>query len=463
MVMNDKSMQVWSNCLTFLKQHISESNFNTWFIPIKPIALQSNKLILEIPNTYFYEWIEEHYIHFLQKALHQEIGKNATLEYIVAPEVKKENKNSILRQTSNTKEFYTPSELISDKVSQKVNTASHLVAKYLFANFIEGKCNQLSRAAGLAIAQRPGVSSFNPFILYGGVGLGKTHLAQAIGNEIKICLPHKFVLYVSTEEFTNQFISSIKHNQVQSFVNYYLQVDTLIIDDIQFLSKKEKTQESFFHIFNRLHQANKQIIITCDQPPSELEGMQERLLSRFKWGLSTDLYTPDYATRVAIVYAKAHEQGTQLPPFIAEYMAKYADTNIRELEGVVTTVIASARLYKRKLDISIVKKVLKSLIKKKAQTSIDMPTIIKTVTDYYDISTDTLCSKSRKQNVVKARSIIMYLAKDYTKLSHRSIAEKLKRRDHSSVTYAIKRVKKELKSPQFEQTLTFLKSQLFDY
>ena len=317
--------------------------------------------------------------------------------------------------------------------------ASHLNPHYTFDAFIEGGCNQLAKSAAQAIAKKPGGTSFNPFMVYGGVGLGKTHVVQALGNEIKANFTDKFVLYVSSEQFTTQFIEALRNNSIQDFSHFYLQADLLILDDVQFLAGKEKTQEIFFHIFNHLHQAGKQIVMTSDCPPRELKGLQERLLSRFKWGLTADLQQPDYETRVAIIQNKIEADGISLTEDLVQYIAHSVASNIRELEGVLISLIAHASLNKQKVDLELAKQVLKNIVQN-IDTEVSMDYIQKTVAAYYNISLEELKSKSRKRELVTARQVAMYFVKKYTSYSLKSIGHYFGGRDHSTVIHALQAV-----------------------
>lgn len=316
---------------------------------------------------------------------------------------------------------------------------SQLNPAYIFDTLVEGDCNRLARSAGLAVAQKPGITSFNPLMFYGGVGLGKTHLIQAIGNEVKDKFKNKFVLYVSSEKFTSQFIDALKNHKIQEFQNYYMQVDVLLIDDVQFLAKKEKTQEIFFHIFNHLHQLGKQIILTSDCAPKDLKGLEERLLSRFKWGLTADIQLPDYETRLAIIQSKMENDGIDIPEEVTDYLAYSVDTNIRELEGVLISLIAHASLNRVEINLELAKHTLKNLIDD-IDTEVNIDYIQKTVAEYYDVNARALKDKIRKKEIVMARQVAMYFAKMYTRHSLKAIGMHFGGRDHSTVIHSIQAV-----------------------
>ena len=325
---------------------------------------------------------------------------------------------------------------------------------------MEGDCNRLARSAGYAVAQKPGITSFNPLMIYGGVGLGKTHLVQAIGNEVKRKLRDKFVLYVYAEKFTNQFIEALKNNRVQEFSNYYLQVDALILDDVQFLAGKEKTQEIFFHIFNHLHQSGKQIIMTSDCPPRDLKGMQERLLSRFKWGLTADLQQPDFETRVAIILRKIQNEGFRFPDDVVEYLAYSVDTNLRELEGVIISMIAHASLNRTEIDLTLAKEILKKVVQD-IETEVSVDFIQKTVAEYHKMDTEQLKAKTRKKEIVIARQVAMYFCKRYTNHSLKLIGYHFGGRDHSTVIHAVQSVEDMMDTDtQFKNSVEEIKKKL---
>ena len=445
--MQTDSSTVWNNCLGFIKRSISEQSFKTWFAPIVPLKLENNILTIQVPSQFFYEWLEEHYVHLLRKAIDDQLGTEAKLEYSVVIDQGNEKnqpytiklptgKSSTPQNKNGNNQYDSPFDLRSvESIQQK----SHLNPQYTFDTYIEGDCNRLARSAGYAVASKPGVTSFNPLMVYGGVGLGKTHLVQAIGNEIKEHISDKFVLYVSSEYFTNQFIEAVKNNNVQDFTNFYLQVDILILDDVQFLAGKEKTQEIFFHIFNHLHQSGKQIIMTSDCPPRDLKGLAERLLSRFKWGLTADLQQPDFETRIAIIQKKMQADGIDIPGNVIEYLAYSVDTNIRELEGVIISLIAHASLTKRDIDLELAKQTLKNIVQD-IDSEVGIDFIQKTVSEYFKVNLEDLKAKTRKKEIVIARQTAMYFAKEYTNHSLKSIGYHFGGRDHSTVIHAVQSV-----------------------
>ncbi len=450
---------VWKSCLDTIRKEVTAQSFDTWFEPIRPIQLENKVLTIEVPSPFFYEWLEEYYVEVLRKAIYQELGSHGKLEYSIVVD-KGEGKDkpyklNVRNNSTRSKEVINranslngQAKKIEFKFENPFNVPivepslrdSQLNKSYTFDTLIEGDCNRLARSAGLAITDKPGITAFNPLVVYGGVGLGKTHLAQSIGNEILTKYPGKFVLYVSSEQFTAQFIDALRNNSIQNFTNYYLQVDVLIVDDIQFLANKEKTQENFFHLFNRLHQSGKQIIMTSDCPPKDLQGLQERLLSRFKWGLTADIQKPDFETRIAIIQTKTQTEGVFIPDDVIEYIAKNVESNIRELEGVLISLIATSSFTRTEINLDLAKNALKNIIKN-TDREITIDFIQQTVSDYFKISIEDLKSKTRKKDIATARQVAMFFTKSHTKLPLKIIGDRFGGRDHSAVIHASKAVK----------------------
>lgn len=446
--------KVWAKCLNVIKDNVTMQSFKTWFEPIKPVKLNNDVLTIQVPSQFFYEWLEEHYIGLLKKIIRKELGAEGRLEYSIIMENSYTNASpyTVKIPTSNTRSIKNPSVAIPMDIGanpiknpfvipglKKINVDSNLNPNYDFNNFIEGDCNRLARSAGFAVANNPGGTSFNPLLIYGGVGLGKTHLAHAIGIEIKKKEPNKTVLYVSSEKFTHQFIDAVKNNTVNDFSHFYQMMDVLIIDDVQFLAGKEKTQDVFFHIFNHLHQTGKQIVLTSDKAPVEMQGVEQRLLSRFKWGLSADLQTPSLETRIAILQKKMYADGIELPKEVVEYLAYSITTNIRELEGALISLIAHSSLNKRAITLELAKQMIDKFVKNTArEVSIDY--IQKVVCDYFDLPIELLKSKTRKREVVQARQIAMFFAKKMTKSSLANIGAHCGGKDHATVLHACRTV-----------------------
>jgi len=439
---------IWEQCLTILKDNLNLQSFKTWFEPIKPIAYKNDVLTIQVPSQFFYEWLEEHYVNLISKTIKRVIGDKARLEYKIVMD-SNANDNPFTVQMPTTKTGAKPISEVDAPMSmghtlknpfvvpglKKIKIDSNLNPNYTFDSFVEGDCNRLARSAGFAIANKPGGTAFNPFVVYGGVGLGKSHLVQAIGNQVKVSNSNKTVLYVSSEKFTNQFIESLKKGTVNDFIHFYQLVDVLIVDDIQFFANKGKTQEIFFVIFNHLHQAGKQLIFSSDVNPRDLENIQERLLSRFKWGLAADLQKPDYETRLAIIDQKMYADGVDLPMEVKEFIAYNIKENVRDLESALISLLAQATLNKVEIDIDLAKKIVKNFVKNiSKEVSIDF--IQKQVCEHFDVPVDLLKDKTRKRAIVQARQLSMYFAKQFTNKSLKSIGDFFGGRDHSTVIHS---------------------------
>lgn len=440
---------VWESCLQSIRRNINAQSFKTWFEPIKPVRLEGNALTISVPNKFFYEWLEEHYVALLKTTIRKELGDKGKLEYQIHT---RNNTNGYhgsngRRANGHQANAYNPVTTSSEVIKnpfvipgiKKIKIDPQLNPAYTFDKFIEGDCNRLARSAGLAIAKNPGATSFNPLVIFGNVGLGKTHLAQAVGNEVVRKFSNKNVLYVTTEKFTNQIIQSIKNNAVNDLVNFYQLVDVLIVDDIQFLSNKQKTQEIFFYIFNQLHQKGKQIILTSDRAPKDIEGVEERLISRFKWGLSADLQSPDLETRMAILEAKMKNEDIEIANDVSEFICYNIKTNIRELEGVLISMIAQSSLNRKEIDISLAKEVVKNFVSQ-VNKEITIDFIQKVVGEHFGIGIDKIQGKTRKRAIVEARQLAMYLAKKLTGKSLKAIGDNFGGRDHSTVIYSCRTV-----------------------
>ncbi|MCF8284878.1 MAG: chromosomal replication initiator protein DnaA [Sphingobacteriales bacterium] len=451
--MIETSTNVWENCLKIIKDNVPAQSFKTWFEPIKALKLEGTVLTIQVPSLFFYEWLEEHYVNLLRKTIKHELGQEARLEYnIVVDNASSDRKahtinipaspNGELKNPSVPIPVTVPSSIRNPFVIpglKKINIDSQLNSKYSFDNFVEGDCNRLARSAGFAVANKPGGTSFNPLMIYGPTGLGKTHLIHAIGGAIKDRFPDKQVLYVNAEKFTQQFVESMKNNTINDFKNFYQLIDVLIIDDVHNFAGKEKTQDIFFHIFNELHQTNKQIVLTSDKAPKDLIGVEDRLLSRFKWGLTADLQVPDFETRMAILYKKMQSDGIELPQDVVEYVAHNIDSNMRDLEGAMVSLLAHSTLNKKEIDLPLAKQMLKNFIKN-SNKEISIEYIQKLVCEYFEVPVEMLKSQTRKREIVQARQISMYLAKGHTKSSLKSIGMHFGGRDHSTVIYACQTV-----------------------
>lgn len=454
--MKKKYIEVWENCLSVIKDNIHMQSFKTWFEPIIPIKLENSVLTIQVPSQFFYEWLEEHYIVLLKKIIKKELGADGRLEYsIIMDNNGSAGPFSINYPTSNqkaTKNPYVSMPLDLNRGTtkdipnpfvipglKKIKVESQLVESYSFDNFIEGECNRLARSAGFAVAENPGKTAFNPLLFYSSTGLGKTHLAHAIGLQVKTNFPEKTVLYVQTEKFMNQFIESARNNNQNDFVHFYQMIDVLIIDDIQFLAGKEKTQDVFFHVFNHLHQSGKQLVITSDKPPVELKGMEPRLLSRFKWGLSADLQMPDIETRIAILRRKLYSDGLAVPEEVIEYLAGAITTSVREMEGALISLIAQSSLNKKAITMDLARQMIDKFVKNSTK-EISIDYIQKVVCDYFGLPVDQIHAKTRKREVVQARQVAMYFSKKHTKSSLATIGMQCGNKDHATVLHACKTI-----------------------
>ena len=455
----------WEQCLEIIKDNISYQKFKSWFEPIDPVKLEDNTLTIQVPSQFWYEWLEEHYYGMLRSTLAKVLGEDGKLEYSVVLEKSDNNEtedksvrlpqrpmppNSNQQQDVQGYSEYSPGKIENPFVIpgiQKTKIDSNLNSNYVFERYIEGDCNRLARSAAMAIAENPGSKSFYPFFIYGGTGLGKTHLIQSIGNKVKKEHGDELaVLYISSESFTNEFVQAIRNNRASEFTMFYRQIDVLIVDDIQFFSGKEKTQDEFFHIFNALHQDGKQIILSSDRAPREIPDIEERLISRFSWGLSADLQIPEYETRYAILERKANDNGIELSHDVLEFIAHNFKSNVRDLEGAIIKLLAFASLqHVDEIEPQMAKRVLKDMIQE-SNTTISIEQIQNYVCEYFGIDTNKVREKTRKQEIVEARQIAMYLAKQFTDSSLKTIGLHFGGRDHSTVIHAISTVEERMQT-----------------
>ncbi len=416
--------KAWGQVLQIVKENTNSNSFVTWFKPIKPLKIENSAITIQVPSQFFYEWLEQHYSTVLNEAIQQILGADYKLLY------------SILMDSS-----MDPVQLPSLKKTKapQDNVRDNLSDRYTFDSFVEGESNKFAKAAATAVGRSPGKTTFNPLVVYGGVGLGKTHLIQAIGNLAKDETNSHRVLYVDSERFTMDFINSIQKNKTTEFSDIYRNVDLLLVDDIQFFANKERTQEEFFHTFNTLHQKGKQIVLSSDRPPKELQGMEERLISRFQWGLVVDIQPPDLETRQAILQRKAEENGIELPGDIFHFIATHITSNIRELEGALIRLLAYASLNGEDITIELSKRVLRDVCIKKSK-AISIEIIQKATAEYFGFPEDQLRAKTRKKEIAQARQICMYLCKRLTDSSLKTIGLHFGGRDHSTVIHAINTV-----------------------
>ena len=413
----------WKNCLSIIRKKINAQSYLTWFKPIVPKSYSNKTLTLEVPNKFFYEWIENHYIELLNEVVISVLGEKGKIQYEISLI---ENEDGEIKE----KDF---------KASpQKSSSFNNLNRNFRFKGFISGKCNSVAKTAGKRISQNPGDNPFNPLMVYGGVGLGKTHLIQSIGNKISKKL-ELAVYYVTSEKFANQFIDALKENRLKDFIHFYSNIDCLIIDDVQFFKGKEKTQEVFFHIFNQLNLNGKQIILAADKSPVELDGLTKRLVSRFKSGLTVELEKPDYKTRLDILNYKIKNEQLKIDSEIIEYIAFQVDTNIRELEGVLVSILAHSTISKQNIDLALAKSIISKIVKD-TNREIDIKYIQEVVSKFFSISIEDMKDKARNKEIVIARQVAMFFSKDFTNNSLKSIGFHFGGRDHSTVIHAVQSV-----------------------
>lgn len=467
---NKDCKTVWDECLKIIKDNVGEEKFNVWFAPLVPLRLENGIITIQVPSPYFYEWLETNYLSLLRRVIKNQLGPTGKLQYSVVMDHSVANDPITTTYPSTAKQAVQnpatdfPKNLNDEGKHnlpnpfvipglKKIKVNSQLKDDYTLGNFVEGDCNRLARTAGIQVAHNPGITAFNPLFIYGGVGLGKTHLSNAIGIQTKLEHPEKQVLYVTSEQFMHQFGEAARNKNTNDFLHFYEVMDMLIIDDIQFWANKaEKTQEMFFHIFNYLHQRNKQIIITSDRAPSEIVGLQDRLLSRLKWGLSADLQTPDTDTRIAILKQKLSNDGVEIPEDVVEYLAYNIKTNVRELEGALVSLIAQSTLNHKTITLDLAKEITNRFVSNIVQ-EVSIETIQREVSDYFGISVENMLEASRKREIVQARQMTMYLAKKYTKQSLAAIGSCCGKKDHATVLHAIKTIEQLDKSDKHYHTM----------
>ncbi len=462
---NESLHALWKNILSHIQPEINSQSFKTWFEPIKPVKIEKNEVSVTVPSQFFYEWLEEHYYSLISGALQKVLGPSAKLSYTVVPS-DEPSPSLVVSPNDAPLKFAEPVQVKVEQMQYAQPLPyekTFLNRRNTFHSFIKGESNQLARAAAMAVANNPGGTSFNPLVLYGGTGLGKTHLMQAIGNYALENGKAKRVMYVSSEKFTNEFIDAIRNDATTDFSNFYRNMDILIVDDIQFFTGKEKTQDSFFHTFNSLHQLGKQIILSSDRPPKELQGLDERLISRFQWGLTADIQPPDLETRSAILRNKCERDDVFIPEVVLDFIAANVKSNVRELEGCYTKLLFNASLLGKDIDIEMAREVLSSVVTE-VRSPLTVEEIQRLVSEFFDIPNDLLRAKTRKQEIVIARQVAMYLAKELTNCSLKTIGLNFGGRDHSTVIHAYQTVEEQIKIDQkFRASIDQLKKKIDIY
>jgi chromosomal replication initiator protein len=500
--------QVWDICLQVIRSQVPEQSFKTWFLPIRPVRLTKTAdgwqvLTIQVPTRYFYEWLEEHYVPLLERGIIAALGERGRLQYVLAPQqpqnlntashtnnshknIASDEKNTDRNSDKNKdtanpayqtlltggkptsdlgnlskKEMFSPSAPIPNKGKKTVE--SNLNGRYTFHNFVEGDCNRLAVTTGLNIVENPGKTAFNPFVVWGGVGLGKTHLAQAIGNAIRERNPQANVLYISADQFGNDFVTAVREHKVQQFMNFYMTLDVLILDDIQFFCNKNGMQENFFNVFNHLHQSQKQIIMTSDCAPKDLRGLQDRLLSRFKWGLTTDLRLPSYETRKAIIKSKMQEEGMFLQEEVIDFLARHITTNVREIEGILISLFAKASFLQQEITIDLVRESMSGVVKEEKRP-LTLDDIQRIVAEIFGVTIEELKAQTRKKNIAMARQFAMYFANKHTELPLKTIGLYFGKRDHSTVIHACKVIPDKVeKEAEYRELMKKIQEKLSNY
>lgn len=457
--MNRDLNDIWNECLQMFRENVPPQAYSTWFEPIKPVDYRDGLLTIQVPSDFFYEYLESRFIKVIKATIRKVLGPEGKLEYSIMMDTD-ENKPVVVRQPSvdrtNTTNPPKQIQINFDKSEssmlnpfvlpgiRKINIESNLNKSNCFDNFVTGECNRVAYEAGVAIAKNPGKTSFNPMFIFSPTGMGKTHICQAIGLETKKYHPELTVLYVNAEQFLMQFQASCRNNNSKNssrddFVHFYQMIDVLIIDDIQFLADKVKTQEAFFHIFNHLQQNDKQLIFTCDKPPAELNGMEQRLISRFKWGLSAEMTVPDVVTRRNILKRKAYNEGVEIPDDVINFIAEHIKSNVREMEGFLVSLIAQSSLNRKAITIGLARQIAERFVNS-SNREITINYIITSVCEEMGTSQEDFFKSTRKRNVVQARQLSMYFAKKYTKASLVVIGEKCGKKDHATVIHALKTI-----------------------
>jgi len=450
--MQNSHIELWNNLLGRLKNEVGEQAFNAWFMPITPLSLSDDKLKLGVPNDFFREWVVERYIGLLNSNLAGIAPKKISVEFVVSPSqgseaLSKEGEHKPKGQEPRTephKGWFR--SVFPRQVGEAVLQETRLNSKYSFDNFVVGPSNRFANAACLAITESP-ARAYNPLFIYGGVGLGKTHLMHAMGNELLKKSAKTKILYISSEEFTNQLISAIQHRTTPKFRQRYRHVDVLLIDDIHFIAGKESTQEEFFHTFNSLYDAHKQIVVSSDRSPKEIRTLENRLVSRFEWGLITDIQPPDFETRIAILRKKSEKETVHLPDELFFFLAENIKTNIRELEGALIRVVAYAKLMNKEITVGLAKEILKEMIIE-GEKKINVDLIQKKVAQYFDMGPHDMKGKKRTKTIAYPRQIAMYLSRDLTDLSLPEIGNFFGGRDHTTVIHACEKIEKGLKADE---------------
>jgi len=445
--------ELWGECLDYIKSKIPEQAFQTWFDGITASQTKDSEIMLQVPNQFHYEWLDSKYHNLINSAIQKNIGKELKINYSVIVSDQEENiiPDLILEKKRS----------IEQPIRNGLHKASQLNNRYIFDNYIEGKSNQLAKAASLSVAESPGQTPFNPLLIYSETGLGKTHLLQAIGNSLLEISPNSKIVYLTSEKFMLDFITAIQNNKSAEFSKQYRNVDMLLIDDVQFFQNKEQTQEQFFHLFNDLHHRGKQIVMTTDRHPNELRGLKNRLISRFQSGLIVDIQPPDLETRIAILMKKADSEGLEISFEIIEFIASSITENVRDLEGALIRLLAFASLKRQDINMILAKQVILDIMGTTAFQKITIEHVLKIVSKEMRVTERQLIGKTRTMEIAIARQTAMYLSRELTSSSLVNIGLYFGGRDHSTVIHACKTIEKKINTnPELKRTITKLKKEL---
>jgi len=460
MLVQSEAEELWESVKTALKSMLNDEIYSLWFAPIRAVDLkESEKLVLEVPNDFCEIWIRDNYSGLLRDVVLQCGKRPLAIDFVVAP-VSKMNPFEDTQKETEPSRKPQASTARRTTVAGKKRVTDQFNPNYMFETLVVAKSNEMAHGATIAVAQAPG-KAYNPLFIYGGVGLGKTHLLHAIGHYVAEHRHNANVAYLSCEKFTNEFIDGLQNNQLMRFRKKYRQTDVLLLDDVQFLSGKERIQEEFFHTFNALHEAHKQIVITCDRPACEIKGLEQRLVSRFEWGLATDLQPPDVETRLAILRKKAKSLGAELPKNILEFLADRIRANVRRLEGALIRVASYSTLTGRELTVEVVENLLRDVLQEEGRTTITIGVIQKRVAGHYDIRLADMSSRRRPENIAFPRQVAMFLSRQLTPNSLNAIGEAFGGRDHGTVLHACRLVKDRMDTDQnIRQVVSYLENQL---
>ncbi|MBQ2540559.1 MAG: chromosomal replication initiator protein DnaA [Paludibacteraceae bacterium] len=442
--MHEQVLEKWQECQRILADNLTASAYQTWFAPIVPLQYEGGVLVLQVKSQFVAEYIEENYIQLLSRAIIRVFGAGTQLEYRVlidsasgaGPTIPSSGatKQNILKQMGNA---------FQPQVRRTDNFETQLNQLYTFESFVAGEPNKLARTAGIAIAKQPGYTAFNPLFIYGGSGVGKTHLANAIGNQVALLFPHARVLYVTANTFKLQFQDAHNLNRIPDFLNFYQSVDVLIMDDVQYFSGLKGSQDTFFHIFDYLHRSRKQLILTCDRSPMELKDIQERLLNRFKWGLAAEISRPDYQLRRDILVSKMHRDGVQMPEEVIDFIATNVTESVRDLEGVLASLLAHATLTNREIDMALAEKVVSRIVRIQPKST-QLNAVIKAVAEHFDVTEDNIIGKARSQHIVIARHVAMYLGKELTNSSYAEVGSYFGERTHATALHSANYIRSQI-------------------